>query len=405
MHLPVLRRPRAVTAALLATILGSAAASAQEVTEKDLGKPTNVVKDGFERAILGTELADGRLLFVDAGGERGTATAYTRIDFATGKVERVLSSGPAEHQFRALASPLRWPGDSLASADAGKARLMILGPDGSYARSIKLGEPPAAPADAAPRGLRLPTARYAAGGTTLFGVGFAPRPTGVNPVLAPPRQLFPVVRFSIASLSYDTVVQLLPAQAARPPQRSQETATMMVTIPTTPFQAVDTWVAYRDGTVAVVRAATYRLDFIAPDGARTQGQPIPFPKVAVNDEDRKAHVSTVKRTTEENMGRASARSPIRTFIYTEPATWPATHPAFRGDAPAVLGSDERIWLSVRCENDSKATCFDVIDRTGQRAARYRLPARSRLLAAGKEAVYIVNESKGDDLTIERFALR
>lgn len=364
------------------------------------------------------------MLFLDANGSG--STTFARADFKTGKVERLMTSGPGDDQFRAGGSPMHWTGDSIAFMDVAKARLTILAPDGTYARSIKLGEPPAeraapagggrggrgggdaaggAPSEQAQRGPRIPSARYAAAPGTLFGVGFAPRPVGLNPVVAPPRQPFPIVRFSLSSLAYDTVVQLMPAQAPRPPQRNQETSTMLIAIPTTPFQSVDSWVAFRDGFVAVVRGATYRVDLFAPDGTRATSEPIPYPKLPVTEDDRKQFVSTYKKAAEENASRGGNGSQIRTFSFSEPTVWPTTHPPFRGDVPAVLGSDDRIWLAVRCGKDEKATCYDVIDRAGLRVARYRLPAKSRLLAAGADAVVTVNESKGNDYTMERFALR
>ncbi len=421
----VVRRKALFGAAVALSFALPSQVMGQEVPEKDLGKPAGVMKEGFERAFSGIALADGRVLFVDASGS-GT-TAFARADFKTGKVERIMVAGPGDDQFRSTGAPMHWTGDSIAFIDLGKARLTILAPDGSYARAIKLGEPPVervaaaggggrggrgggdatagAGPDLAARGPRIPSARYAAAPGTLFGVGFAPRPVGLNPVVAPPRQPFPIVRFSLASLTYDTVVQLMPAQAPRPPQRNQETSTMLIAIPTTPFQAVDSWVAFRDGFVAVVRGATYRVDLIAPDGTRAGSEPIPYPKLDVTDNDRKEFVSTYKKTTEENLSRGGSGSQIRTFSFSEPAIWPTTHPPFRGDVPAVLGSDDRIWLAVRCTKDEKAVCYDVIDRAGLRVARYRLPAKSRVLAAGADAVFTVNESKGNDYTMERFALR
>ncbi|MEO7520616.1 MAG: hypothetical protein ABIW79_02250 [Gemmatimonas sp.] len=404
-----------------------AIATAQEIPEKELAKPTALVNPGIKDVIAGIPLADGRLLFRELNAH------FYRADFASGKAETLLSAGGEENQFRMAGPPLRWTGDSIAIADIGKARLMILSPDGSFAHSVRLGgaglmratpQPPqAARAPGGPptrggggppggpgggRGSRQTAFLYAAGNTTLIGTGSpppvptAPPKTVVSPL--PPRLPYPVIRISLSSGIMDTVTQLLPAQLPRPDDLNSVTAALRVSVSTVPLQAVDTWAAFRDGTVAIIRAGNYHVDFVMPDGTRFQNGPIPFPKIAVTDGEKKAILAEEKKAREDARARNKSNSFMTSYAFIEPEVWPATHPPFRADVGIIVDAEDRLWLTVRCAKDERAVCYDVIDKGGNRAERYRLPPKTRVLAVSKDAVFTVNEQKDDKPVLQRHPL-
>lgn len=202
----------------------------------------------------------------------------------------------------------------------------------------------------------------------------------------------------------DTVTQLLPPQAPRDDDLNQQTAALRVSVGTAPLQAVDTWAAFRDGTVAIVRAGNYHVDYILPDGTRFQNGPIAFPKVAVTDGDRKTIMANEKKAREDARARTKSNSFMTSYAFIEPEVWPSTHPPFRADIRPIMDAEDRMWLTVRCEKDEKSVCYDVIDKSGNRAERYRLPPKTRVIAVSKDAVFTVNEQKDDKPVLQRHSL-
>ncbi len=394
---------RHVAAALVcAALLQPDPLAAQDVPEVSLAKATAELRGGLKSARSVYELRDGRLLIADVpGGKLRVA------DLSSGSVEDRLTAGPEDNAFRAIGSLWSWSADSVAFLDVAKGRLTILAPDGRFARAITLSEalaPTAAGQPAAARGPRLPALRYLVSPTLAIGAGFPPRvapPTGVAP---PVRVPYPLVRFDIAALRYDTIIQLIPPQQPRAFVISQTVGSLSLFVGTESLQSVDAWAVLSDGTVVIVRAGGYRLDLIAPDGSRTQAGPIAFPKIPVTDGDRKRIMSSYKAAMAAQIAANPRLTQVRSVEYEEPTTWPVTHPPFRGDVGARVDRRDHIWLSTRCAKQEQADCYDVISRAGVRVMRVRLPDNTTLLGFGKEAVYLALEEKRDKLVVQRYAL-
>lgn len=369
-----------------------ATVTAQELAEKEFPKANATLKDGIKSIRSIREQRDGRVL-VAAGGDQ----PLLLVDFVSGKAELRIKIGAEDDQVRSLGPLWAWPGDSTASFDAGKARLMLFGPGGALARTISVGSalsgapPTGAPAGGGGgRGPRIPFMRYLVGTETAIGVGVSARPASPpNPALAPPRVPYPVVRYSLKTLRFDTIVQLVPAQSPRPPLSpvSSNAGTLVVYIGTTPVQSVDLWAAYPDGTVAVVRAATYRIEWFSPDGSRSSTEPVTYSPISVTSGDRKRVVEEFKRTADAALQSNPMRTAILAINYDEPASWPASHPPFRSDIAPLIDTHDRLWLGTRCRKDEQCLCYDVIDRRGARVDRYKLPPRTVIVGFGKDAVY------------------
>ncbi len=95
-----------------------------------------------------------------------------------------------------------------------------------------------------------------------------------------------------------------PNPALAPPRvspASSNAGTLVVYIGTAPVQSVDVWAAYPDGSVAVVRAATYRIEWFSPGGSRSSTEPVPFTPISVTSGDRKRVVEEFKRTADAAM--------------------------------------------------------------------------------------------------------
>jgi hypothetical protein len=202
----------------------------------------------------------------------------------------------------------------------------------------------------------------------------------------------------------DTVAQLMGPQLPRSPLTNNQVGTFNVFVATTPLQALDTWAAMSDGTVAVIRAASYRVEWYAPNGERTVTDSVPYTPIPVTSNDKKRVLEDYKAVGSALLAASPQRTAILAVTYSEPPSWPTLNPPFRGDIVPQVDPDDRIWLATRCASDDGALCYDVIDRTGDRVARYRLPPKTRVAGFGKGAVYTAFEQKSDKELLQRHPL-
>ncbi len=410
-HLSLVRRSCA-----LLLVVAPLVARAQGIPEKELPQPSATLKDGLKSVSGLRELSDGRVLIVDAEGER-----LVVADLASGKVETRMKAGTGDDEFRVLGPLWPWPGDSLAAADIGTGRLTVFSPDGTPVRDAHGG-----------RGVRRRTVwRRAAGGRTAGGRTAG----GRNPHLALPRASIPdrdrsrdrcwsVRATGVGAQSgLGASAHTIPDSADLPPfdahrhgrpvdgpavtaraANQQSGRHVTVFVATTPLQALDTWAAMSDGTVAVVRAASYRIEWYAPNGERTVTDSVPYTPLPVTGNDKKRVLDDYKRVGQALLAASPARTSILAVTYSEPQSWPATHPPFRGDIVPLVDADDRIWLATRCAADDGSLCYDVIDRTGERVERYRVPPKTRVAGFGKNAVYTAHEQKSDKELLQRHPL-
>ncbi len=383
--------------------------SAQTFSESPFPAASAVSKDDFRIRPRVRELADGRLLVADDSRQR-----LVRVDFATGKTDELMRFGPEDNEFRSLGEIWAWKGDSIAILDVIKARLMILAPDGTPARTQSFGGRPGAdapgtapmtPVVAAAMRNRLPQPRYLTGAQLLFLEGQPPR----QPVGQP--QGAPIIRYPVAIFRLglngrgrDSLTQLLPAGPRRAPLSNSNTGSRTFYVPITSLTPIDAWAAFDDGTVAVLRAKGFRLELTGIDGETVRSDSIPYAHIEVTEKDRKRIMERYRDSTAEVLRTSAERVQTSGVRYQEPTTWPTEHPPFRSDPAPVVGPGNRLWLSVRCVSGEAATCYEVIDRQAQRVARWQLPEETTIVAFGKNAVYTYNRLKSGSERLQRHPL-
>jgi hypothetical protein len=247
--------------------------------------------------------------------------------------------------------------------------------------------------------------RYLTGTDRAIAAGPPARPlTAPNPGTPPARAPYAILRLSLRTMRPDTVAQLMGPQLPRSPLTNNQVGTFNVFVATTPLQALDTWAAMSDGTVAVIRAASYRIEWYAPNGERTVTDSVPYTPIPVTSNDKKRVLEDYKAVGGALLAASPQRTAILAVTYSEPPSWPTLNPPFRGDVVPQVDPDDRIWLATRCASDDGALCYDVIDRTGERVARYHLPPKTRVVGFGKAAVYTALEQKSDKELLQRHPL-
>ena len=171
--------------------------------------------------------------------------------------------------------------------------------------------------------------------------------------------------------------------------------------------AADAWAVFPDGRIAIVRGATYTVEFIAPDGTKSAGGRIAYTPIKVTDADQKAEMGEAKRVMAEQLKVAQKMMPAGFSIEMEllpPATWPANYPAIAPLA-ALAAPDGRLWVRRSIPFRVGHEQWDVIDATGKLVASWRLPAKTTIAAVGQGVVYTVRTDQDDLRYLQRVEIR
>jgi hypothetical protein len=371
------RRVRRALLALVVAASGTADVGAQPLPEFTLPPPSFTLDETLEnvRMVRGSEQA---LLVATGGRSRG----LLRVDLADGRVEEALSYDEPDG-FRSIGPLWSWRGDSLAFIDRLRGELLVFAPDGTLARRQVVGD------SAANRRPRLPALLALVDTSAALGPG---RPAPANDATGRPR--LSIQRYDFARRRARPVTTYPGPLPGAPPQMSRNSGTMTMTMPLAPVEPNDSWAAFSDGTVALVRGATYVIQLVPPTGPRRLLPSLAVQRVPFTDKRRKAFVETTERAIKAGLRRSGQQARIGNLVIKEPETFPDSLPHFSALTPPMVDPRDRLWIPVFCAGDDEATCFDVVDRKGQRHVRIRLERETALAGFTPAHAIIVVESKG-----------
>jgi hypothetical protein len=342
-------------------------------------------------------LRDGRLIVTDA--REGTVQL---LDLASGRATPIGRQGAGPREWGRPGPLLPLPGDTTLMLDVINRRVLVLAPDGRPVRTEPAGDEDLlwqgtiGGVDASGRVLLVLERRSA-------------DPTGSSTGVAD------VVRFDRRTRRADTVGTLLRPKGERTAARMLGNG-MMQLATNLPLAARDLAVLSPDGRVILVRAQPYRLEFVAPTGARQSGPVAEAPRVPVTRAEQEAFLRQQVRpgaiiirggpSGEAPTGgaprpRAPAITADQFKAMMEPdMTWPRVLPPFRDDA-ARVAPDGRVWvLRTRAASDP-VPVYDVFDGTGRVVERVALPPRTRLVGFGARALYLARTDADDLVWLQR----
>lgn len=365
---------------------------AQQVPARPLGSPQVKFANEYS-AISGIrELADGRLIVLDAKEK----VVYL-VDPRSGDAARIGREGSGPGEYLMPINLLALPADTTLVFDPRNNRYLVIGADGKAAGSLPIVQ--LRPAAGITYGVSM---RHADGrGNFYYAMpsGLAPSDDGTTPVL----------RYDRATQRSDTVARI--TQSRNGPTMSRQSApggTRSVSVGSTPlaaFDAQDEWVVAPDGSVGVVRGEPYRVEWFGTSGAPVVGPTINFTRVKIGEgekaqwrKDAQARGGPMVAMTGPD-GRVNTQTmPVR-----DPDAWPEFKPAFV--SPAVrLASDGNLWVARAAAAASKVNTYDVFDRTGKLVHQVTMPSTTRVVGFGRGVVYVARQDEDDLLHLERHAL-
>lgn len=209
----------------------------------------------------------------------------------------------------------------------------------------------------------------------------------------------------------DTVVRLL----AKDTKAVQAKASGLGDYQTVLFSPEDAWAIAADGSVAVVRAAPYRVEWVAPDGARVAGPVIAHRPVEIDKAEREFIASgeggwqgkTTARLVLVPLGGPPQRGPSEMHppIPVDELRFARVKPPadLRGPVHPAVDDEGRLWVLRSTRFGSTTAVFDVFSRTGDLVDRVELPAELRLVGFSPGWVYVSRTDSDDFEHLLRFS--
>jgi hypothetical protein len=375
---------------------------------------------GFLQSVV--ERPDGRLLVADPLG-----SLFVALDPRTGEMEPVGREGGGPGEWRQPDAVHRLPGDSTLLVDLGNARLSVLDPDGQFTGSYPMALLPAASAESVGErsGPRGPGQGQGGGGGAMAGPG-----RGVFGAGGPPEVIQPRATDARGRIYYQTrggplgpggspgaapdsmqvkrwdrgdappvrLAGLRPAALAS--TTSGGAGNVAVRARPIPLAPQDDWAVTSDGSIALVRAEPYHVEWLGADGSVVVGPAVSFTPVPVGEPEKQRWVESLGESGLSMMmtvdggsvnmqfRRGGGMGPQGAQGGVDDYEWPATLPAFRPGG-ARVDPEGRLWVE-RYGSAGSPTLYDLFDRGGELTGRVRLPAERRVIGFGRNVVHVVH---------------
>jgi hypothetical protein len=176
---------------------------------------------------------------------------------------------------------------------------------------------------------------------------------------------------------------------------------MIITAEVQPLPVVDDWAVLSDGTIAVVRGRDYRVEWIRPNGSRSQSR-LGFEWRRLTDDEKMTVIDSVKRVAPQPVpGRR-----VETHFTTPPANeLPDYRPPFK--APAARGDEDgNLWILTTVAGvNGGGYVYDVVRPDSGVVDRVQIPAGRLIVGFGPGgAVYMAMTDRAGS-TLERSVYR
>jgi hypothetical protein len=376
-----------------------------------LAPPSATSKETVGSVMGLKHLPDGRVLVNDYARRRlvvfdNTLSSYSVVADSSG-------TGAKAYPRQAARLFVPYLADTTLFADVGTAVFLVIGPDGSIARTMA----PVRPFDL------LAMSMFGAGvtgtdaqGRWLFRAPFEygpPRPAGAPPL--PPATIDTVwiARANFEARTIDSVgFVLLPS-----PPRTTGPTPSNPKAPSTTFVnpvpgALDDWAVLSDGSLAIVRGHDYHIDWLYADGTRASTPKMPFDWRRLTDEDKQARIDSARRivdsitasgghyasTVRVTLGGADGRT-VRDTVYPEVRFVPLKDiadyvPPIRSGA-LKPDLDGNLWILPTTTARAKGgLLYDVINRKGEIFERVQLPAGRDIVGFGRGGIVYLSKLDG-----------
>jgi hypothetical protein len=167
-----------------------------------------------------------------------------------------------------------------------------------------------------------------------------------------------------------------------------------------PTATADEWTMLADGTIAIVRAHDYHVDFVDPDGTRRSAPKLPFDWKRISDERKQFVIDSLKPMLDSARAQQAPRTvdtpegPRRVVMRVDvlaPEKWPDYEPPI-GPGSVRADLDNNLWVVPRTTAAAQGggLLYDVINRNGEITERVQFPKGVALVGFGPNGtVYLI----------------
>jgi hypothetical protein len=383
---------------------------------RDLGPRLAISQDSISSLVLGIRpLSDGRVLVNDAGRHR-----VILFDSALRNPVIVADSTPGTHKVYGanVGGLLPYYGDTSLFVDTRALSLVVFDPNGKMVRTF-------APPQPANTVLLVSGAAFDGRGHFVYSRSAFVRVTmpgsGSTPPVAPPpgaptaipaHDSAAIVRGDAKTHVVDTVGYVMKMATDAPhAERVNDSLILKVTI--YPVRVTDEWAVVSDGSIALVRASDYHVDWVSPDGSHTASPRIAHEWIRLTDSAKQSLVDSVRHIADsETVVAAIAAKTTQQAadfaktIYTaaDITAVPDYLPPFSQGA-VKADADNHLWIREGPFDPSITTVqiYDVVDRQGRLIDRIRLPPSLNLIGFGPGVAYL-SSREGSGLVIAKYRI-
>lgn len=336
-------------------------------------------------------MPDGSVILNDASKRR-----LLLIDTSMKKFKVIAdTAGESKVPFgNQLGGMLFFPSDSIAFIDRPSQALTIVDAKGNVGRTFS----PPKPSDIG-YFLYSSTSNYGlpgfdAKGRLYYRAGLPPERPRYEIRGKDSIQIFPdsapLVRADLDRRTIDTIAYLQ-IPISRSIRTSLSTGSIFVMSLANPYPAMDDWAYFADGTVAIVRASDYHIDWLMPDGSRKATPKMPFDWKRITGEEKTRTVDSIahfldstrtasmQRVMAANGGKLPAGTSFPEQKVVPADLLPDYIPPLRPGSQVRVDLEGNLWIMPSTSVQAKGgILYDVVNRKGEIIERVQLPAGRNL---------------------------
>ena len=427
-----LRHARVGLASVAISIIAATTAVAQpsaasaKIPVRSLGAVTAVSTDTLGPRVVVRALSDGTVLVNDIARQR------VRLFDATLKTSTIVMDSGSNAVGGAM--PVSFPsaqlipymGDSTLYVDVASTSLLVLDAKGKVAHVMALPRPRDAMFLAIGGQFGTP-AMDAKGRLVYRGVIInPPKPADPNaasmgmPSFNMPQQpdSSPIVRADFDTRKVDTLATI---KALNPTSKMSmgpdKAGNLALRITLNPLDTGDEWVMLTDGTVAIVRAQDYHVDFVDVDGTKRSAPKMPFEWKRLTDEQKQFKMDSIRPELDKQMKAQGVSLPtiptpngpkklVLAFDFVPLKEIADYEPPI---SPGSVKSDleNRLWIVPRTASGggTDGLRYDVVTRDGVLVERVIFPKNKVLAGFGPGGVVYLLNTDGKTALLERANLK
>ena len=312
-------------------------------------------------------------------------------------------------------------GDSSLFVDVSSLSMLVLDPSGKVAHVMSLPRPRDAMFLAQPVGFGTPQVdpkgRLVYRGV-IVNLPKPPEPGAPMSFTLPEQpDSAPIVRADFDTRKVDTLTTIKALKPGKMSMAPDKEGNMAMKIVINPLDTGDEWAMITDGSLAIVRAHDYHIDWLDADGTKRSTPKMPFDWKRLTDEQKQFKIDSLRPQFETQLKAQSTRLPtiptpngprriLINFDFPPLKDIPDYEPPVSpGSVKADL--DNRLWIAPRTAATASdgGLRYDVVDRNGEIVDRVQFPKGRVLAGFGPGgAIYVLNIS-GKTAVLERATLK